>query len=149
VVGSTPHPDEAFVLQAMRHLTSDVDGVLGDGRVLICDRDSKWSSGARRLLETAGVRVIRTPAHAPNCNAHAERFVRSIKEECLNRIVPLGEHHFRRTLIQFMEHYHRERNHQGLGNELIERSYPQRPTDTVHCRRRLGGLLSYYYRAAA
>jgi transposase InsO family protein len=75
--------------------------------------------------------------------------VRSIKEECLNRIVPLGEHHFRRTLAEFMAHYHRERNHQGLGNELIEPSYPQRPTGTVHCRRRLGGLLSYYHRSAA
>src|SRR5262245_13751211 len=60
----------------------------------ICDRDSKWSGGAQRLLEPAGVRVIRTPAHAPNCNAHAERFVRSIKEEYLNCIVPLGEQHF-------------------------------------------------------
>ena len=61
-----------------------------------------------------------TPFRAPNCNAHAERFVRSIKEECLNRVIPLGEGHFRRTLAEFVAHYHRERNHQGLGNELID-----------------------------
>ena len=71
-------------------------------------------------LATAGVRVVRTPPRAPNCNAYAERFVRSVKEECLNRIVPLGEWHLRRTLQEFVTHYHRERNHQGLANELID-----------------------------
>ena len=75
-------------------------------------------------LSTAGVRVVRTPPSAPNCNAHAERFVRSVKEECLQRVVPLGEWHLRRTLREFVAHYHRERNHQGLANELIE-SPPQ------------------------
>jgi putative transposase len=72
--------------------------VLGGGRVLLCDRDGKWSRGVAQFLETAGVRVIRTPYRAPNCNAHAERFVRAIKEECLNRVIPLGERHLRRTL---------------------------------------------------
>jgi hypothetical protein len=69
---------------------------------------------------SAGVRVVRTPPHAPNCNAYAERFVRSVKEECLNRIVPLDERHLRKTLHEFATHYHRERNHQGLANKLIE-----------------------------
>jgi transposase InsO family protein len=68
----------------------------------------------------AGIRVIRTPHHAPNCNAHAERFVRSLKEECLDRIIPIGERHVRRTLTDYVAHYHGERNHQGLDNELIE-----------------------------
>ncbi|MGH9200999.1 MAG: integrase core domain-containing protein, partial [Vicinamibacterales bacterium] len=84
VVGATPYPDEAFVLQAMRHLTDGVDGVMRPGRVLICDRDPKWSGAVVAFLEREGVRVIRTPARAPNCNAFAERFVRSIKEECLD-----------------------------------------------------------------
>ena len=78
-------------------------------------------------LATAGVRVVRTPPRAPNCNAYAERFVRSVKEECLNRVVPLGERHLRRTLHEFAAHYHHERNHQGLANELIERPAAQRP----------------------
>jgi transposase InsO family protein len=87
---------------------------------LICDRDRKWSIAVRDLLETSGVRVIQAPFRAPNCNAHAERFVRSIKEECLDQMIPLGERHLRRALTDFVIHYHRERNHQGLGNELID-----------------------------
>lgn len=149
VLGSTPHPDEAFVIQTMRHLTGDVERVLRAGAVLICDRDRKWSFAVERFLVTAGVRVVRTPFLAPNCNAHAERFVRSIKEECLNRVIPLGERHLRRTLADFVAHYHGERNHQGVGNELIECPTAQRASGPVRKRQRLGGLLSYYYRNAA
>ena len=149
VLGSTPHPNEAFVVQTMRHLADDVDGVLAGNHMLICDRDRKWSAAVERFLATAGVRMIRTPFLAPNCNAHAERFVRSIKEECLARIIPLGERHLRRTLAEFVAHYHRERNHQGLGNELIVRPPRQRASGPVRRRQRVGGLLSYYYQAAA
>jgi transposase InsO family protein len=149
VLGSTPRPDEAFVVQTMRHLTDEVDGVLRGNRVLICDRDRKWSAAVERFLATAGVRVIRTPFLAPNCNAYAERFVRSIREECLDRVIPLGERHFRRTLGEFLAHYHGERNHQGLGNELIDRPPGQGASGPVRRRQRVGGLLSYYYRAAA
>jgi integrase-like protein len=120
IVGSTPHPDEAFVRQVVRQLTAADEGVLDGHRVLICDRDRKWSVAVRELLETSGVRVIQTPFRAPNCNAHAERFVRSVKEECLDRMIPVGERHFRRALADFVVHYHRERNHQGLGNEVID-----------------------------
>ncbi len=87
VLGSTPQPDDTFVVQTMRQLTDDVDGLLA-GTMLICDRDRKWSAAAEPFLATAGVRMIRTPFLAPNCNAHAERFVRSIKEECLDRMIP-------------------------------------------------------------
>jgi putative transposase len=149
LLGSTSHPDEAFVLQTMRHLTNDVDGILRGNRILICDRDRKWSAAVERLLATAGVRVIRTPPLAPNCNAHAERFVRSIKEECLHRVIPLGECHLRRMLAEFVRHYHGERNHQGLDNELIDQPTRQRAGGPVRRRERLGGLLSYSYRAAA
>lgn len=148
IAGSAPNPDEAFMAQVARNLTDVVDGFLVGHRFLICDRDSKWSKQVRRMLEDGGVRVVRTPYHAPNCNAHAERFVRSIKEECLDRIVPLGEGHLRRALHEFAAHYHRERNHQGIGNELIEREPPVRPGGTVLCHQRLGGLLRYYHQAA-
>ena len=119
VLGSTPHPTELFMGQMVRLATAADDGVLVGHRVLICDRDRKWSRAVRQQLGDAGIRVILTPERAPNANAYAERFVRSIKEECLDRMIPVGERHFRRAVAEFVAHYHRERNHQGLDNELI------------------------------
>ena len=95
-----------------------------------------------------GHRMVQTPFQAPNANAYAERFVRSVKHECLARVIPFGEHHLRRMLTEFIEHYHRERNHQGLGNELIAGVPRPGRTSSVRRRQRLGGLLNYYYRAA-
>ena len=126
IVGSTPYPDALFMRQVGRTLTAAEDGLLRDHRVLISDRDRKWSRDVRRLLEDEGIRVVQTPYQAPNANAHAERFVRSIKEECLDRIIPIGERHFRRAVTEFVAHYHHERNHQGLANALIDDRY--RPT---------------------
>ncbi len=117
-------------------------------KVLVCDRDQKWSGEVRRALQDAGIRVVRTPARAPNANAHAERFVRSIKEECLDRMIPIGAPHFRHAVAEFIEHYHGERNHQGLDNRLIARAPLVDRTRRVHRRRRLGGLLNFYDRAA-
>jgi len=148
LLGSTPYPDEAFVIQTMRHLTDPVDGLLHAPSVLICDRDRKWSVAVQHFLETAGVRIVQTPFRAPNCNAYAERFVRAIKEECLDRMIPIGERHLRRTMAEFVAHYHGERNHQGLGNELIDPSDQQPACGLVRRRERLGGILSFYYRAA-
>jgi hypothetical protein len=148
LVGPTPHPDEAFVVQTARTLTAADDGCLRGRRVLICDRDTTWSLRFRQTLAAAGVRVVQTPYRAPNCNAYAERFVRSIKEECLDQCVFLGETHLRRTLAAFTAHYHEERNHQGLRDQLITPA-PTGPRDgVIRCRQRLGGLLRYYYRAA-
>jgi putative transposase len=129
-------------------MTDADDGCLRGSRVLICDRDTKWSGAFRQTLSAAGVRVVQTPYRAPNCNAYAERFVRSIKEECLDRCVFLGETHLRRTLAAFIEHYHRERNHQGLHDRLLTPTPIGPPPGAIRCRRRLGGLLRYYYRAA-
>jgi transposase InsO family protein len=90
----------------MRELTDVVDGVLGPGRLLICDRDPKWSRAVEAFLDHERVRIIRIPPRAPNCNAYAERFVRSIKEECLDRVILLGERHLRRVVAEFVAHYH-------------------------------------------
>lgn len=145
--GSTPYPNEFFMRQVSRTLTA-TDGLLRDHRVLICDRDRKWSREVRRELDDAGLSVALTPFQALNANAHAERFVRSIKSECLSRMVPLGERDFRRALKEFVDHYHRERNHQGLENRLIEESAPCRRSGRIRRRPRLGGMLNYYERAA-
>ena len=144
IVGSTPHPDEVFMCQVGRTLTAADEGVLGGHRVLICDRDAKWSAPVRARLREAGIRVVHTPYQAPNANAYAERFVRSIRYECLNWMIPFGEGHFRRTMAEFVEHYHRERNHQGLGNELIEGAPAAECAGRIRRRQRLGGLLNYY-----
>ena len=85
---------------------------------------------------------------APNANAYAERFVRSIKAECLDRIIPIGEHHFRRALVEYVVHYHAERNHQGLGNALITGRPATEAGGRIRRRPRLGGLLNHYERAA-
>ena len=120
----------------------------GGCRALICDRDAKWSASVRARLRDAGIRVVRTPYRAPNANGYAERFVRSIKEECLNRLILLGERHHRRAVAEFVAHYHGERNHQGLGNELINGVPSAAGIGRVRRTSRLGGLLNHYARAA-
>jgi putative transposase len=147
IVGSTPHPDEVFMQQVCRTLTAADLGFRREHAILICDRDRTWSRAVRQHLGDAGVRVVQTPERAPNANAYAERVGRSIKEECLDRVIPLGERHFRRMLAEYVAHYHGERNHQGLGNALIDgQVHP--PHGPIHRRPRLGGMLNYYERAA-
>ncbi len=114
VVGCTRYPNEAFVVQAMRHLTDGIEGVLRPGCVLICDRDPKWSRAVVGFLEREGVRVIRTPARAPNCNAYAERFVRTARSECLDWLLILNQHHLERSLEVFVTHYNGHRPHRAL-----------------------------------
>jgi transposase InsO family protein len=142
-MGSTPRPDEAFVLQVARAATDVDDGCRRAACFLICDRDTKWSLAVRQTLAAAEIRVVQTPYAAPNYNAYAERFARSVKEECLNRLVILGEAHLRRTLVAFTEQYHRERNHQGLQDKLIMPTPADPPDGPIRCRPRLGRLLRY------
>jgi transposase InsO family protein len=148
IVGATPHPDEVFMRQVGCTLTAADEGALVQHRVLICDRDAQWSAPVRERLREAGIRVVETPFQAPNANAYAERFVRTIKHECLNRVIPFGARHLRRTIAEFVEHYHRERNHQGLENELIGGAPAGVYIGRIRRRQRLGGLLNYYCRAA-
>jgi len=145
--GATPNPDESFMAQISRNLTDAVDGFLAEHRFLICDRDSKFTARFRRMLEDAGVQVNRTPRQAPNCYAYAERFVLSIKSECLRRMIFFGESFLRGALHAYLHHYHTERAHQGIGNDIIHRR-DWVSEGEVYCRERLGGLLKHYYRAA-
>jgi len=114
------------------------------------DRDTKFSEAFRSILEPSGVQPVRLPPRSPNLSPHLERFMRTVKEECLERIIFLGERSLRNALREFLAHFHSERNHQGLGNRLIEPSDEVgKPTGKIQCRERLGGLLQYYYRQAA
>jgi len=148
ILGSTPHPEAVFMQQVVRSLTMADAGAMPPPHILICDRDRKWSEDVRRRLRDASIRVVLTAARAPNANAHAERFVRSIKEECLDRLIPIGAEHFRRAIAEYVAHYHAERNHQGIGNRLISGPSALRMTSRVQRRPRLGGLLNFYARAA-
>ena len=133
-----------------RNLTDPDEGVLRASHHLIHDRDPLYTRVFEEILRSGGVHPVRLPARSPNLNAYAERFVRSIKDECLNRMVPLGESHLRRLVHEYVEHYHRERNHQGCENQLLERAPPPvRLTADIRRRERLGGLLNFYHREAA
>jgi transposase InsO family protein len=148
ILGSTPFPDALFMQQVVRTLTMVEAGVPSQPRLLICDRDRKWSHDVSDRLGGAGVHVVQIPERAPNANAYAERFVRSIKEECLDRLIPLGEGHFRRAVAEYVAHYHHEPNHQGLDNPLIAGATPSASVGRIRRRLRLGGLLNFYERAA-
>jgi transposase InsO family protein len=129
-------------------MTVAEDGLSRQHRLLICDRDTKWSAPVRARLNEAGIRVVLTPCRTPNAKAYAERFVRSIKEECLSRVFVFGERHLRRTIVEYVEHYHWERNHQGIANALIAGASATSASGAVRRRPRLGGLLNFYERAA-
>jgi transposase InsO family protein len=114
------------------------------------DRDSKFTEAFDETLKAAGVKAVKLPAHSPNLNGHAERFVLSVKTECLSRMILFGEASLRRALSQFLEHYHGERPHQGKDNQIL---FPEKTANgaragPVQCRERLGGLLKFYYREA-
>jgi putative transposase len=146
IAGITTKPDADFLAQVARNLTDVVDGFLLGHRFLICDRDTKFTAQFKRILKDAGVEVVLTPKRAPNCNAFAERFVLSIKSECLGKMIFFGERRLREAIGEYIEHYHAERAHQGLGNRRIERSSVG--DGEVICDERLGGLLKCYRRAA-
>jgi transposase InsO family protein len=150
IAGITPHPTAAFMQQCARQLTDPLEGFLLGKRYLIHDRDSKFTLTFDELLKASGVEPIVLPPRSPNLNAHCERFVRSIKEEALNQMIILGERSLFYVIHQYLAHYHTERNHQGLSNQLITpESDLESHSGQVRRRERLGGLLRYYYRDAA
>jgi putative transposase len=136
--------------QIARNLTDCEAGFLKEARYLIHDRDPLFTRSFREILNSSGTETLKLPARSPNLNAYAERFVRSIKSECLAQIIPLGERHLCHAVKEYTEHYHVERNHQGLDNRLIEqRQGVVDMNSSVVRHERLGGVLNYYERRAA
>ena len=133
------------------YLYDAIDGPLLPIRFALHDRDSKLCASFQATLRSGGVQPLRLPARSPNLNAFAERWVRSIKSECLPKLILFGEASLRRTIAEFLKHYHHERNHQGKENMLLFPS-PARPPSgdqsRVRCQERLGGLLKFYQHAA-
>ncbi len=150
IAGIVHQPHGGWMMQVGRNLLDAARGSLLGKRYLILDRDPLYTPQFRTILERVGVNLLRLPAKSPNLNAYAERFVRSIKHECLRHVIPLGERHLRSILREFVEHYHTERNHQGLGNVI---PFPAPTSVTaigcIRRRERLGGLLAFYERMAA
>jgi transposase InsO family protein len=149
IVGMAVNPGGVWMEQMARNLVDAVDGFLVGKRYVLIDRDPLYTEAFRRILGQGGVKAVRLPARSPNLNAFAERFVLSIKSEGLDRIVPLGEAYRRRAILEYTNHYHQERNHQGLDNELIVPAVAANGVGKVSRRERLGGLLSFYHREAA
>ena len=152
LAGVTRHPTEQWMTQIARNAIDHESGYSKQHRYLLHDGDTKFCAEFRDTLATAGVKCLRLPPRSPNLNAFAERWVRSVKSECLSKLILFGESSLRRALTNFCEHYHAERNHQGKGNQLLfARSDLGKPFSrgTVRCDERLGGLLKYYRREAA
>jgi putative transposase len=127
-------------------------GFLRGCHYLLHDGDAKFCASFRELIESRNVDTIRLPARSPNLNSFAERWVRSVKEECLSRLVLLGEGSLRRALKQYVVHYHEERNHQGKENLILfplQTEGARNRKAAVRCRERPGGLLKYCGREAA
>ena len=152
LAGVTRHPDQEWMEQMARNVTMEDSGFLIPQRYLLHDRDTKFCSSFREVIEAGGVKPLALPPRSPNLNAYAERWVRSVKEECLSKLILVSEGSLRCALRHFEAHYHEERNHQGKDNRLLfplptPSSFGKR--NKVRCRARLGGLLKYYERQAA
>ena len=148
--GCTSHPDGQWMKQIARNLTDPEDGFLVGKRHVLMDRDGKFSPAFREILNDAGAAPLMLPPRSPNLNAYVERFIGSIKAECLGRMIFFGERSLKRAIAAYLEHYHAERNHQGIGNELIDPGEEVcSESGEIECRERLGGMLTYYHRKAA
>lgn len=148
--GCTVNPDEDWMMQIARNLTDAEDGFLKGKRYLLMDRDKKYTDEFRSTLKQSGTNSLRLPPRSPNLNPYIERFMRSVKEECLERMIFFGEGSLRNAVDEFLAHYHAERNHQGLHNRLIQPDLGVgKEQGEIICRNRLGSMLKYYYRKAA
>ena len=151
IAGLTPHPDEEWMTQIARNVTMADDGFLSSSRYLLHDRDRKFCPAFVRTNESVGVKSVKLPARSPNLNSYAEHWVKSVKDECLSKLILFGEASLRRALAQYQRHHHEERPHQGRGNVILFPTSEESADDgTIQCRERLGGLLKYYHcRSAA
>lgn len=149
IAGITTNPNENWMRQMARNLTDPETGFLPHKSLLLHDRDDKYTAHFCRLLNEAGVKTVKLPAESPNLNAFAERFVRSIKEQCLSRLIVTSEEFLRKAVKNYVEFYHHGRAHQGIGNVI---PFP-RAADNVGSlegkivkKSRLGNLLNSYFR---
>jgi putative transposase len=149
ICGITSQPTGAWMVQVARNLLDVTAGFLISKTHLIMDRDPLYTREVRTLLNSAGMEPVRLPARSPNLNAYAERFVLSIKSECLDKLIVLGESHLRLAVREYVTHYNEERPHQGLGGDFVLPPANENRSAPIKTRERLGGLLRFYHRHAA
>jgi len=151
IAGITPNPNEQWMTQVARNVTMADVGFLSSSRYLIHDRDSKFCESFRLTIEAVGITPVKLPARSPNLNSFAERWVKSVKEECLSKLILFGEKSLRHALREYVVHHHHERNHQGKENLLLFPASEElhQSEGKVRSRERLGGLLRFYHREAA
>jgi len=151
LAGLTKHPTAEWMIQMARNVTDEGFGFLRGMRYLLHDRDTKFCAAFLDILRSSGIQPLALPPRSPNLNAFSERWVCSIRQECLSKLILFGPGPLWRVLTEYSAHYHGERNHQGKGNLLL---FPQAPDKSgqsgrsIRCKHRLGGLLKYYERAA-
>ena len=146
IAGIVPQAYGDWMKQIARNLTDPIDGFLKDKKNLVHDNDSLFTKDFRAILRAGGIKCVKTSVACPNMNPFVERFVRSIKSECINKMLIFGESHLRYVVKEYMEHYHTERLHQGIDNKII--NPPPQGEGEIVCHERLGGLLKSYRRAA-
>jgi len=152
IAGITSYPNEVWMRQIARNVTMDEWGFLDECRYLLHDRDTKYTHPFRQIIKSGGVAPLRLPPRSPNLNAYAERWVKSVKDEYLSKLVLFGEASLRHTLRSYLMHYHGDRNHQGKDNMLLFPTVKTRGNfgdSPARCGKRLGGLLKHYHREAA
>jgi putative transposase len=150
ILGVTTHPTGAWTAQQARNLMMDLGERASSFRFLIRDRDGKFAAAFDGVFAGNGTRVIKTPVRSPRANSYAERFVGTLRRECLDYVLILGERHLRSILAEYARHYNGHRPHQGLGQEPPQREPGHCAGITARIERRqvLGGLISEYRKAA-
>jgi transposase InsO family protein len=149
IAGITAHPNDNWMAQIGRNLTG-WDSALENAKYLIHDRDTKYSTKFDGIMRNSGIKPLKLPAMSPNLNAFSERWVKTVKSEVLDKQVLFGKRSLDYVLREYTAHYHKERNHQGLDNTIPFPSDEVGNSDgNIKCKKRLGGLLKYYYRDAA
>lgn len=148
IAGTTTNPNSGWMEQIARNMTDCETGFLRHKGFLITDRDAAFSPRFKSILGCSGVEILMTAYQAPNMNAHAERFVRSIRSECLDQMIFVGPISLEKAIAAYVAHYHDERSHQGLGNKIVS-GVPAQREGAIEVSERLGGLLKYYHRQAA
>lgn len=147
IAGITTNPDRVWLAQQARNACIFFNDQPRKAEFLIHDADGKFTPQFVEILKSDGVEQVKLPIRSPNLNAFAERWVQSIKHECLNHFIVFGENHMRYLVEEYAAHYHAERPHQSLGNNPLESTIAM-PDGEAACRVRLGGLIKHYYRKA-